>query len=170
MKRSTQNILYHTLPIVFWLLAGVVCALPWLLNHLSIINFQFSTFNYLPAFMAWIGVMIVHHIPRHGNAVEPCFRMALLLGIAAYWLPSVLFLILPIWGYLFYRNLFNLRVLCATLIGIATIAIWVVVLYQLSIVNYQFSILSNLSAWLPTGAVLVAWLGSTIVRQTLRVR
>ena len=170
MKRSTQNILYHTLPIVFWLLAGVVCALPWLLENLSIHNLQFTIHNYVPALLSLIGVMIVHHIPRHGNAVEPCFRMALLLGIAAYWLPSVLFLILPIWGYLFYRNLFNLRVFCATLIGIATIAIWVVVLYQFSIVNYQFSILSNLSAWLPTGAVLVAWLGSTIVRQTLRVR
>ena len=169
MKRSTQNILYHTLPIVFWLLAGLVCALPWFF-HLSPLTSHLSPLNYLPALFALISVMIVHHIPRHGSAIEPCFRIALLLGIAAYWLPSVLFLILPIWGYLFYRNLFNLRVLCATLIGIATIAIWVVVLYQLSIVNYQFSILSNLSAWLPTGAVLVAWLGSTIVRQTLRVR
>ena len=37
MKRSTQNILYHTLPIVFWLLAGLVCALPWF--------FQLSTLN-----------------------------------------------------------------------------------------------------------------------------
>ena len=27
MKRHTQTILYHTLPIAFWLLAGVGCAL-----------------------------------------------------------------------------------------------------------------------------------------------
>ena len=170
MKRSTQNILYHTLPIVFWLLAGVVCALPWLLNHLSIINFQFSTFNYLPAFMAWIGVMIVHHIPRHGNAVEPCFRMALLLGIAAYWLPSVLFLILPIWGYLFYRNLFNLRVFTATLIGLATVAIWIVVFHYLSLFTFPFSLKENLWNWLPTGSLLFAYIASTISRQNLRVR
>ncbi|MBR2285512.1 MAG: hypothetical protein IJ900_03165, partial [Paludibacteraceae bacterium] len=126
MKRSTQNILYHTLPIVFWLLAGLVCALPWFFQ-LSTLHSQLSTFIYLPALLALVSVMIVRHIPRHGDAIEPCFRIALLLGIAAYWLPSVVFLVLPIWVYLIYRNLFNLRAFTATLIGLATVAIWMMV-------------------------------------------
>ena len=170
MKRSTQNILYHTLPIVFWLLAGLVCALTWFNSHLSIFHFQFSIIHYVPALLAWISVMIIHHIPRHTSAVEPCFRTALLLGIAAYWLPSIVFLIIPIWGYLVYRNLFNTRALYATLIGLATVAIWVAVLSLFSIVDFPLSITKNLWVWLPTGSLLFAYIASTISRQNLRVR
>jgi hypothetical protein len=96
--------------------------------------------------------------------------MALLLGIAAYWLPSVLLLILPLWGYLIYRHLLDLRAFLSTLIGLATVAIWVAVGNALSLLTFHFSLANNLFAWIPTGAVLLAWLGSTIVRQTLRER
>ena len=113
---------------------------------------------------------MIHRIPRHTSAVEPAFRTALLLSIAAYWLPTVLFLILPIWGYMIYRNMFSVRILCATLIGIATIAIWIAVLNQLSVISYHFILLENLWLWSFTGSVLLAYIGSTIVRQTLRVR
>ena len=169
MKRSTQNILYHTLPIVFWLLAGLICALPWFFQ-LSTLNYQLSIIDYLPALLALISVMIVHHIPRHGDAIEPCFRIALLLGIAAYWLPSVVFLVLPIWVYLIYRNLFNLRAFTATLIGLATVAVWMMVCHYLSLFTFQFSITKNLWYWLPTGSLLFAYIASTISRQNLRVR
>jgi hypothetical protein len=169
MKRSTQNILYHTLPIVFWLLAGLVCALPWFFQH-STLNSQLSITDYLPARLALISVMIVHHIPRHGSAIEPCFRIALLLGIAAYWLPSVVFLVLPIWVYLIYRNLFNLRVFTATLISLVTVAIWMVVFHYLSIFTFPFPLTKNLWNWLPTGSLLFAYIASTISRQNLRVR
>ena len=165
MNRRTQNSLYHLLPVVFWLLAagGIVL---WEIFTPYTLHFTL----YLPALLAWVSVLIIHRIPRHTSAVEPCFQMAILLGIAAYWLPSVLFVILPLWGYLIYRNLFDLRAFLATLIGLATVAIWVVVLSQLSIINYQLSIANNLFAWIPTGAVLLAWLAATIVRQTLRER
>ena len=164
MNHRTQNILYHLLPVVFWLLAagGIVL---W-----EIFNFQFSIFNYIPALLAWVSVLIIHRIRRHGDSIEPCFLMALLLGIAAYWLPSVLLLILPLWGYLIYRHLFNLRAFIATLIGLATVVIWVAVGTVLSLFTFHFSLANNLFAWIPTGAVLLAWLGSTIVRQTLRER
>ena len=163
MTRRTQNILYHLLPVVFWLLAigGIVIG--------EIINHQLSIFNYIPAFLAWISVIIIHRIPRHTSAIEPCFQMALLQGIAAYWLPSVLFIILPIWGYLIYRNLFDLRAFLATLIGLATVAIWIVVGNALSLFTFHFSLANNLFAWIPTGSVLLAWLASTIARQNLRV-
>ena len=169
MKRSTQNILYHTLPIVFWLLAGLVCVLPWFF-HLSPLTSHLSPLNYLPALFALIAVMIVHHIPRHGSAIEPCFRIALLLGIAAYWLPSVVFLVLPIWVYLIYRNLFNLRVFTATLIGLVTVAIWMMVFHYLSLFTFPKKKKKNLWNWLPTGSLLFAYIASTISRQNLRVR
>lgn len=164
MTRRTQNILYHLLPVVFWLLAagGIVL---WAICHLP-----FTIYHYVPAVLAWVSVIIIHRIPRHTSAVEPCFQMAFLLGIAAFWLPSVLFVILPLWGYLIYRNLLDLRALLATLIGLATVAIWVVVLNYLHLTQYTFSLSHNAQLWIPTGAVLLAWLASTIARQNLRVR
>lgn len=164
MNRRTQNILYHLLPVTAWLLAigGIVV---W-----EIYNVQFTIYNYIPALLAWIAVLIIHIIPRHGDSVEPCFVVALLLGIAAYWLPSVVFLMIPAWGYLIYRNLFGMRPFLASIIGLATVAIWVAVGNKFSIFNLQFSIANNLFAWIPTGAILLAWLISTIVRQTLRER
>jgi hypothetical protein len=164
MTRRTQNILYHLLPVVFWLLAAGGITI-W-----EIFNLQSSIFNYIPAFLAWLSVVIIRHIPRHTSAVEPCFQTAILLGIAAYWLPSVLFVILPIWGYLIYRRLLDLRALLATFIGLATVAIWIAVGNVFQISNFKFQIAANLFAWIPTGVVLLAWLGSTIARQTLRER
>ena len=164
MKRQTQNILYHLLPVVFWLLAAGGITLWELLCP------PFSFFHYLPAISALIATLIIRRIPRHTSAVEPCFQMAILMGIAAYWLPSVLVIILPIWGYLIYRNLFSTRALFATLIGVATVAIWVMVLNYLHLIQYSFSFADNLVAWIPTGAILIAWLASTIARQNLRVR
>jgi len=93
-----------------------------------------------------------------------------LLGISSYWLPSVLFLLLPIWGYLIYQNLFNLRAFLATLIGLAFVAAWVTVLHLLHILQYPLEIAYNWYVWIPTGAVLLAFIATTIARQTLRVR
>ena len=115
-------------------------------------------------------MLIIHIIPRHEDSVEPCFKVGLLLAIAAYWLPSVIILILPIWGVLIYRNLFSLRAFLATLLGLAVIVIWLAIGNFLSLFTFHFSIANNLFAWIPTGAILLAWLISTIVRQTLRER
>ena len=122
------------------------------------------------ALLALISAWLIRRIKRHASSEEECFVVGILLGIAAYWLPSVIFLILPVWAYLIYQNLFSLRSFLASLIGFAVVAIWMAVLsvFQLSTFNFQLS--ANLFAWIPTGAVLLAWLGTTIVRQTLRVR
>ena len=159
MKRQTQEILYHLLPIVFWLLAiggSVLFYREWQ--------------GYVVALLALISAWLIRRIKRHASSEEECFVVGILLGIAAYWLPSVIFLILPVWAYLIYQNLFSLRSFLASLIGFAVVAIWMAVLsfFQLSTFNFQLA--NNLFAWIPTGAVLLAWLGSTIVRQTLRVR
>ena len=120
--------------------------------------------------LALLAVHIVHRIPRREEPIEQSFQVAVLLGIASYWIPSVLFLILPIWVYLIYRNIFSLRSFLATLIGLALVAVWVLVLNYLSIFNFQFSIAHNLWAWIPVGAFLMAYIASTIARQNLRVR
>ena len=164
MKRQTQEILYHLLPVVFWLLAAGGMVL-W-----EMYNVQFTMYNYIPGILCLISALLLTHIKRHENAVVPSFQVAVLLGIAAYWLPSVLFLILPVWIYLVYRHLFDLRTFTAMLIGFALVAIWIAVGSIFSIFNFQFSITNNLFVWIPTGIILLAWLGSTIVRQTLRVR
>jgi hypothetical protein len=163
-KSSNRKLLYHLLPVVFWLLAigGIVF---W-----EIINYQLSIFNYIPAILALISTIIIRHVPRHADSIAQCFQVALLLGIASYWLPSVLFLMIPIWGYLIYQRLFNLRAFSASLIGFACIAIWIGVLSfcQLSTLNYHLS--TNLSAWIPTGSLLIAYIASTTARRILRVR
>ena len=171
MKQRTQSILYHLLPVVFWLLAigGTVVPL-----FLPILNSPFSILNYLIGFPIALVVLfvifLVSCIKRHTNSVEECFVMGLLFGIAAYWLPTVVILTLPVWGYLIYQNIFSLRAFFSTLIGYATVAIWIFVLYQFSILNSPFSILNSLPAWIPLGAILLAWLCSTIARQKLSIR
>ena len=116
-------------------------------------------------------IAIIRRIKRHTNSVEECLQVSLLLGIAAYWLPSVLFLILPIWGYLIYQNLFSLRSFLSTLIGFAIVAIWLILLSQVWPQTFHLSpFTSNLYFWIPTGAAIFAWLASTIARQILRVR
>lgn len=168
MTRRTQTILYHTLPIAFWLLAAVVCVATYLLSP-SLVGRE-GVGLFLPALLALICLIIIRRIPRHTSSVEECFQVALLLGIASCWMPTVLFLILPVWGYLIYQNLYSLRSFTATLIGFATVAVWVAVITYLSPFTIHLSLTKNLWAWIPTGAVLIAFIASTIARQTLRVR
>ena len=164
MNRTTQNRLYHLLPVAAWLLAIGGMAI------FAIYHLPFTIYDYVPAVLVLTGAILLRRIPRHGDSVEPCFVVALLLGVAAYWLPSVVFLMIPAWGYLIYRNLFGMRPFLASIIGLATVAIWVAVGNFLSLFTFHFSIANNLFVWIPTGAVLFAWLTSTIVRQTLRER
>jgi len=159
MKRQTQEILYHLLPVVFWLLATGGSVL-----------FYREWQGYVVALLALICAWLIRRIKRHASSEEECFVVAILLGIAAYWLPSVLFLILPVWAYLIYQNLFSLRSFLASLIGFAVVAIWIAVLSVFQLSTFNFQLAHNVRAWIPTGAVLLAWLGTTIVRQTLRVR
>jgi len=162
---SNRKLLYHLLPVAFWLLAigGIV-----LWEILSTFNLQLST--YIPAVLVLISTLIIRHISPHTDPIVQCFQVSLLLGLASYWLPSVLFLMIPVWVYLVYRRLFSLRAFSASLIGFACLAVWMVVLsfFQRSTFNFQLS--TNLFAWIPIGSVLFAYIASTIARQILRVR
>ena len=99
--------------------------------------------------------------------------MAIVLGIASYWLPTVLFLTLVFWGYLIYRNLFSMRSFLATLTGYAAVAIWAAVFIVMGWISNPWAAFfakENALGWIPLGAILLAWLFSTIARQILRVR
>jgi MFS family permease len=167
LKRQTQTILYHTLPIAFWLLAVVGSALPFLFLSFPLVPYL------CPALLALVSVMIIRHIKRHSSSVEQCFQVAVLLGITSYWLPTVVLLILPVWIYLVTRNIFSLRSFLSTLLGLALVAVWMAVFSYLGIIETP-SLLGRAGVgywpWLPTGAVLIAYIASTIVRQNLRVR
>ena len=167
MTRHTQIVLYHLLPVIFWVLAigG------------SLIPFAFHipryAFGYIPLALVLGCVLILGTVQRHTNSVSACFHAALLIGIASYWLPTILFLILPAWVYLIRINVFSPQSIMATLIGLGTIAIWAAVFILLGwIANpwAEFFAPKNAWGWIPTGAILLAWLASTIVRQNLRVR
>ena len=96
MKRHTQELLYHLLPVIFWLLAvsGSVLPLVWLSLPTSYL------WGFLVIAIVLTCITILGRIKRHESSVEQCFQVAILLGVASYWLPTVLFLMLPIWGYL----------------------------------------------------------------------
>lgn len=100
-------------------------------------------------------------------------HMGVLLGIASYAMPTVVFLTLPVWAYLIYRNLFNLRSFIATLLGYALIAIWAAVFIALGWIGNPWACFfasENALGWIPLGAILLAWLASAIARQQLRIR
>ncbi|MBR4263506.1 MAG: hypothetical protein IKQ48_02905 [Paludibacteraceae bacterium] len=172
MTRQTQNILYQTLPIVFWLLAGLVSVLGWVLSPLawSLTNLLAYT---LPPLMALVIMWVLTSIRRHGDSKEECFWTGLLIAIASYWLPSVVFLLPVAWGYLIYRNIFSFRSFLATWIGFAVVAVWVAVFDYAGILKMP-SFLGRAGVdflpWVSTGSVIVAFVASTIARQILRAR
>ena len=177
MNRHEATILSRVLPIVFWTvaLAGTV-GVPFLLDSF---NLQLSTFNsnywwgFAVAALVLMVIAILHRLDRHVIAISEAFASALLLGVASYWLPTVVFIIVPVIIYLIANNHFQFRSFTAILIGFATVAVWATVAIVLGWIGNpwaSFFAPEQAWGWIPLGAVLLAWLVSTIVRQTLRVR
>jgi len=118
-------------------------------------------------------ILILGRIKRHESSVEQCFEVAVLLGVASYWLPTVVFVAIPMIGYLYYKHLFDFRSFLAVFIGFFLVAIWAAIFLVFGwIANSwaHFWATENAWGWIPTGAILLAWLASTIARQNLRVR
>ena len=174
-KSLNRQLLYHLLPAVFWLLAIGGSLVPVLLNitHYTLHITPNYYSGYFVAVIVLIIIVFIGKIKRHASSVEECFVMALLLGIASYWIPTVVFLTIPVWAYLIYRNLFSGRSILATLLGYALVAIWATIFILFGwIANpwAHFFALENALGWIPLGAILLAWLASTIARQILRAR
>lgn len=167
--------LYYLLPVVFWLLAiSIVVALPFVIQitnpELHITNYWWGLIAMLAAL---ISVMRIDFIPRHGDSIEPCFQVAMLLGIASYWLPSLVILIIPIWLYLIYQQLFNFRSFLSSLIGFSIVAVWAAIFIVLGWISnpwLDFLSIENAYGWIPIGAVILAYIFSTIARRNLRER
>ena len=147
MNRRTSQILSRVLPIVFWTLAvaGTV-GVPFLLSSL---NLQFPSFNtnywwgFAVAALVLSVIVILGRVDRFAIAVAETFQIALLLGIASYWLPTILFLTIPVIIFLIVRNHFNMRSFTAMLVGFMTIAIWAAVFIVLGWIENPW--LRNLS-------------------------
>lgn len=177
MNRHKATILSRVLPIVFWTLAvaGSV-GIPFLLSALEVQSPDFNEsywwgFAVSALVMAVIGIL--KKLDRHEIAIQEAFSSSLLLGIASFWLPTVLFLTIPVIIFLIYYNHFSFRSFTAIIIGYATVAIWATVAIVLGWIPNNWAIFFSSSiawGWIPLGSILLAWLGSTIVRQSLRVR
>ena len=167
MKRHTQSILYHLLPVVIWLLAiggAVVPLLPFCGWDISLPSYL------IPVAVVLCAAFLLTSLKRHASSVETCFIIAVLLGAASYWLPTVIFMAVPACVYLQLRNLLTVRSVTAFLLGYALVAIWMTVFTCLSLFTFHFSFTQNAYGWIPIGAVLIAWTAATIVRRNLRVR
>ena len=123
-KAVNRQWLYYLLPVVFWLLAAGGSILPMLPVTGPMYQWQDYAGGFLVAADALLVILIMSRIPKHSSSEEQCLLMGLLLGIAACWMPLIVLLSLPVWGWLTYRNLFSLRAFLATLIGYATVAVW----------------------------------------------
>ncbi|MBQ9296871.1 MAG: hypothetical protein IJ204_06695 [Paludibacteraceae bacterium] len=178
MTRRTQNILYHTLPVAIWLLAGVGCVLPRVFSPSLREQIGVAAY-YVPAAWTFLAVFLIGRLRRHADSVEECFWMGLFLGLAGCWMPAAVLLLLPMWAYLEFQNIFSRRSLLSSLVGLGLVVIWVAVLVYLGIMQNPLSLGEGQGvaffairpwAWIPTGCMLVAYMASTIARRNLRVR
>ena len=177
MKRRESQILSRVLPIVFWTLAVAgSCAFPFILSTFELQPANFST-NYWWGFVVTGVVLsiivILQRLDRFEIAISKSFAIAFLLGLASYWLPTALFLAVPVIIFLVARNHFNMRSFTAMMLGYATIAVWATVFIFLGWINNSWTLFfapEMLWGWVPLGSVLLAWVASTIARQILRVR
>lgn len=164
---------------VFWLLAIGGSLLPMLPLTGPLYPWQDYAGGYLVALDALVVIFIMARIPKHSSSEKECFLMGLLLGIAACWMPLIVLLTIPVWGWLIYRNLFTLRSFLATLIGYATVAVWLFAIYlspfsvASPLINSPFgaaSLFINSPFAIPVLSFLLAWLLSSIARRLLRER
>ena len=175
MNRQTQTILYYLLPVAFWLLAIGGALLPLFLTpSLERRDGERFLIYLLPSVLVLLATLRLDSVKRHESAVEPAFQAAVLLGVAAYLLPSVLSLVIPLWIYLSYRHLMEWRAVWATLIGLALVAIWVAVFVYIGIIpppSFEGRDgVWGLLPWIPIAAFLIAYIASAVVRHNLRLR
>lgn len=88
----------------------------------------------LIVFCLLLVLLVFQMVDRHRfrSAAEQTFMMTLLLGIASYWLPTLVLLLIPIVLALMYRNTFDGQGLLAILLGLATCVIYIGVAYLFS--------------------------------------
>jgi hypothetical protein len=173
MKRRTQLALYHLLPVVFWLLAIGGCVLPFIFSPVLSQAGWKNLYLLIPALVVMLCMTIIGRLRLHDSSVEQCFITAIMLGVASFWLPTLLFFIIPVWIYLTYRNLFSMQSFTASLLGYALVAVWAAIFIWLGWISNpwaDFFAKENAYGWIPVSAFIIARFAATTARQNLRVR
>lgn len=171
MTYNQRILLRRLLPAIFWLLAvGGIIAPPFIF-HLNLpANYWWG---WIPSVAVLICLIIAKHIDRHEPYVKQMFQITTILGIASYWLPTVIFLILPFYIYAIWKGTMNFRAFLAILIALAMDALYASIFIYLGWINNTWAHFfepNYVWGWIPLGAIFVAWLASTIARLLLRER
>lgn len=112
-------------------------------------------------------VSVYQHIDRHRieSVAEKTFMIAILLGVASYFLPSSILLIIPCVLLLMYRQSFDGQSLLAILIGFGVVAIYAAIFIWLGWIDsvwFDFFSMQTLGRWLFPGTLLVAYIINAI--------
>lgn len=171
MTYNQRILLRRLLPVIFWLLAvGGSIAVP-LIFHLNLpANYWWGL---IATAFALLAIAVAKHIDRHASYVHQMFLISAILGIASYWLPTVLVLIIPFYIYASWKATMNFRAFLAILIALSMDALYATIFIYLGWINNPWIHCFEPDyawGWIPLGAILIAWLASTIARQILRER
>ena len=172
MNRREANMWRTALPIVFWTVGIGGSLVPAFVLGFTGLNSNYY-WGYAVAALLLMVIAIFSRIKRHDTCEVQCFWLGLTLAVASYWMPTVLFFVLPFWIVLISRNVFTVRAIVATLVGVGFVAIYAAIAVWLGwITNVWASFFSPDYLWagIPVGAILSAWLDSTIAKKTIRVR
>lgn len=170
MTYQVRTILRRALPITFWLLAVAGCIVVPLTLFPLPANYWWG---FLVAVLGLILIADLSHLDRHVSSARQGFDIGLLLGIASYWLPTVVFLTLPCWIFMMTRYSFRHRTLLGTLLGFVVVVIYALIGVACGWIENvwtEFFSPARLWGWIPVGAVFLAWLGSYLIREKLKDR
>ena len=171
MRYTTRILLRRLLPVVFWLLAvGGSIGAPFFFANLNNANYWWG---YAVTAFVLLAMVVAKHIDRHQPCVSQMFQITAILGIASYWLPTVLFLIVPFYIYAIWKATFSFKAFLAILIAGVMDAFYAAIFIYLGWINNtweHFFEPGYVWGWISVGAVLTAWLATTISRSLLRER
>ncbi len=129
--------------------------------------------GYMVAALLQVPEMLVSRIHLHRASEEACFWLGLMSGIASYWMPTVLFMILPFWIYIISRNFFTLRCIVSTMVGVGIVALYAsLAIWQgwLTNVWVDFFALDRLWGWIPVCVIGLSWGATLLTRHILYIR
>ncbi len=165
MTYRTRQILRTTLPIAIWLLAavGIYC---------------FYRFSPNPRWEGALGLFLItplyqRAVARHATCAKESFIAALVIGIASYWIPTVI-LLTPLigWRIASYYTV-QFKDVLAFLLGCATVAIYAVLFITLGWCRNRWACFFCpylLWGWIPLLLVYFATKSAKIAHNWFKIR
>ena len=171
LSYRTRKTLRILLPITFWLLAGGGVAILMVWNRISWLHLIYGV---VAAVASWGSMVVVLQVDRHQyDASEEAFLSALLIAIASYFCPLVLIAIPVSWLLLIGNKCMDWRAFSASIIGItaaAMVLVPILIWRQLPFPWLTPFALEQTLPLIPTGLFWLCYIGTTIVRKSLRER